>query len=63
MEFIETKYDMWMEERLFEKTVYTAKGGKDMMIEKLPQKKTACQLLLGKSLDKKVQAYTQETRS
>ena len=37
MEFIETKYDMWMEERLFEKTVYMEKGGKDM-IEKLPQK-------------------------
>ena len=59
----QSTYDMWMEERLFEKTVYTAKGGKDMMIEKLPQKKTACQLLLGKSLDKEVQAYTQETRS
>ena len=39
MEFIETKYDMWMEERLFEKSLHTAKGGKDMMIEKLPQKK------------------------
>ena len=36
MEFIETKYNMWMEERLFEKTVYMTKGGKDMMIEKLP---------------------------
>ena len=62
MEFIETKYDMWMEEkRLFEKTVHMAKGGEDM-IEKLPQKKTACPLLLGESLDKEVQAYTQETR-
>ena len=63
MEFIETKYDMWMEERLFEKTVYTAKGGKDMMIKKLPQKETTCPLLLGKSLDKEVQAYTWGTRS
>ena len=45
--------------RLFEKTVYTAKGGKDMMIEKLPQKKITCPLLLGKSLDKEVQTYTQ----
>ena len=63
MEFIETKYEMWMEERLFEITVYTAKGGKDMMIKKLLQKKTACPLLLGESLGKEVQAYTQETRS
>ena len=65
MEFIETKYNMWMEERLFEKTVYTAKDGKDicMMIKKLPQKKTACPLLLGESLDKEVQAYTEGTRS
>ena len=38
MEFIETKYVMWMEERLFEKTVCSAKGGKGMMIEKLPQR-------------------------
>ena len=50
-----------MEERLFENTVYTEKGGKDMMIDKLPQKKTACPLLPGESLDKEVQAYTQET--
>ena len=63
MEFIETKYDMWMEERLFEKTVYTTKDGKDMMIDKLPQKKTACPLLLAESLDKEVHAYIQETRS
>ena len=58
MEFIETKYDMWMDERLFEKLYTTEKGGKDMMIEKLPQKKTACPLLLGESLDKELQAYT-----
>ena len=45
------------------KTVYTAKGGKDIMIEKLLQKKTACPLLLGENLDKEVQAYTQETWS
>ena len=37
------------------------KGGKDMTIEKLPEKKTGCPLLLGESLDKEVQAYIQDT--
>ena len=32
-----------------------------MMIEKLPYKKTGHPLLLGRSLDKEVQAYIQET--
>ena len=51
---------MWMEDRLFEKLYTRQKVVKiRMMIEKLPQKKTACLLLLGKSLDKEVQAYTQ----
>ena len=46
------------------KKLYTwQKGGKHMIIQKLPQKKTTCPLLLGKSLDKEVQAYTQETQS
>ena len=37
------------------------KGGKDMMIEKLLEKKTGRPLLLGESLDKEVQAYIQDT--
>ena len=38
------------------------KAGKDMGIEKLPEKKTGRPLMLGETLDKEVQAYIQETR-
>ena len=38
------------------------KAGKDMTIEKLPEKKTGRPLMLGDTLDKEVQAYIQETR-
>ena len=51
-----------MEEGLFEKLYAQKKDGKDITIEKLPEKKTGCPLLLGESLDKEVQAYIQETR-
>ena len=37
------------------------RAGKDMTIEKLPEKKTG-RLMLGETLDKEVQAYIQETR-
>jgi len=37
------------------------KAGKDMTIEKLPEKKTGCPLMLGETLDKEVQAYIKET--
>ena len=38
------------------------RAGKDMTIEKLPEKKTGRPLMLGETLDKEVQAYIQETR-
>ena len=37
------------------------RAGKDMIIEKLLEKKTGRPLMLGETLDKEVQAYIQET--
>ena len=40
-----------MEEDLLERTFFTEKAGKDITIEKLPEKKTGRPLMLGDTLD------------